>query len=243
MNNKVNLFCLPFAGGNKYSYRSLFSKKNKFFNPTVVEYPGRGSRVFEKLVSDINYIVDDVYEQIKRPISNGEYAFYGHSLGGIIAYLLTVKVLRLGHHAPQHLFITGAAGPAAESRTDKQVYLYPQKEFINEVIALGGIPDGVFQYKDMLHFLEPILRNDFKVSATYVHKNHKPLNIPFTVITGTEEDITLEDVLLWQNVSVPVVDFRQMTGNHFFINDHETELIDIISDKLNPQPLEILKHG
>jgi external thioesterase TEII len=241
MNNKVNLICLPFAGGNKYSYRSLFSKKSKFFNPTVVEYPGRGSRVFEKLVSNIDIIVDDIYDQIKRTISNGEYAIYGHSLGGLIAYLLTVKILQAGHYAPKHVFITGAAGPSAKSRTTKQLYLYPQKEFINEVIELGGIPDGVFQYKDMVHFLEPILRNDFKVSATYVYKEDKPLDIPLTVITGTEEDITPEDILLWQKESSQEVDFKQMTGNHFFINDHETELIDIISKKLT-QPLEIFKH-
>ncbi len=240
MSKTINLICLPFAGGNKYSYRSLFNRSATLFNVITLEYPGRGSRMSEQLEPDINVLVDDLYLQVKPIVTNGEYAIYGHSLGGLIAYLLTVKVLQNKHQAPKHVFVTGASGPSAASRSAKKLYLYPHKEFIEELVALGGLPDEIIREKDMINFLEPILRNDFKASATYVHKKIWPLSIPLTVITGTEEPITVDERLLWQDEFTTVVDFIQMTGNHFFIFNHSDELINIISRKLHH--LELSTH-
>ena len=58
------------------------------------------------------------------------------------------------------------------------------------------------------------------------------MNIPMTVITGSEEDMEKEDVLLWQKESELPVDFRQMPGGHFFILEHTDKLLRIISEKL-----------
>ena len=232
MSKKINLICLPFAGGSKYSYRSLFDNSNDIFNVITLEYPGHGSRVIEELESDIRNVVNDLYEQIEAILHDGEYAIYGHSLGGLIGYLLSVKILQNGHQGPKHLFVSGAAGPSALSRSERRIHLYPQKEFLEEVITLGGIPEEIARETDMLYFLEPILRNDFKLSATYVHQKYEPLNISMTVVSGTEESITEDDLLLWQKECTKVVDFIKMPGDHFFILKRKTELVDVISKKL-----------
>jgi surfactin synthase thioesterase subunit len=205
------------------------------FNVITLEYPGRGKRIFEELTSDIDKLVDDLFNQIKPIINEGNYALYGHSLGGLLAYLLAVKISEGKYELPKHIFITGASGPSAASRQTKKFHLYPHKEFIDEVIILGGMPNEILQDPAMLEFLEPILRNDFKVSETYVHQTAEPLNIPFTVITGTDEDLTAEEVLLWQNESILAVDFMQLTGDHFFIMQHKVFIINAISEKLIKQ--------
>jgi external thioesterase TEII len=232
MSEKINLVCLPFAGGNKYSYRPLFTESSAVFNTSTLEYPGRGTRIFEDLTSDIDKLVNDLFNQLKPILSKGNYALYGHSLGGLLTYLLAVKIRENKAELPKHIFITGASGPSAPSRLIKKFHLYPQKEFIDEIIILGGMPDEILQDNAMLEFLEPILRNDFKVSETYVHKPAEPLNIPFTVITGIDEDLTAEEVLLWQNESIPAVDFIQLEGDHFFIMHHKDFVINTISEKL-----------
>lgn len=235
MSEKINLVCLPFAGGNKYSYRPLFTESSDVFNATTLEYPGRGTRIFEELTSDIDALVNDLFNQLKPILSKGNYAIYGHSLGGLLAYLLAVKIRENNYELPKHIFITGASGPSAASRQTRKFHLYPHKEFIDEVIILGGMPDEILQDNAMLEFLEPILRNDFKVSETYIHKAAEPLNVPFTVMTGIDEDLEAEEVLLWQNESVPVVDFIQLEGDHFFIMQHKTFIINAIAEKLIKQ--------
>ena len=97
---------------------------------------------------------------------------------------------------------------------------------------LGGMPDAILENEDLLSYFEPILRADFQACETYTYERSEPFNIPMTVITGTEEDMTLEDIELWQNESSQKVDFIRMPGKHFFILEHAEEILKIITEKL-----------
>ncbi len=230
---KVNLVCLSFAGGNKYSYRYLNEKAPSFLNIITLEYPGRGTRLHEPLISDMDKLVEDLYKQVKPVSERGErYAIYGHSLGGLTAYALTQKLLKNHHRLPERIFITGTTGPSSSSRSEKRRSLMPREEFIKEIKELGGMPEEILKSEEMLNFLEPILRNDFSLSETYAYEAHAPLDIPLTVITGSDEDMEREDILLWQKESSQPVDFKELPGGHFFIMEHTDQLLSIISKRL-----------
>ena len=229
----LNVFCLPFAGGNKYSYRLYGENASSLLNIIPMDYPGRGARITEPLIEDIYTLVKDMYNQVCNKIGETDYAIYGHSMGGLVAYLLTRALIENNHKAPLHLFITGTTGPSALSRTDKKRHLLPKEEFINEIKKLGGMPDEILQNEEWLYYFEPILRADFKASENYLHENSAPLKVPMTVITGSDEDMEMADILIWQKESACTVDFRQMPGNHFFIFRHPRAIIDIISKKLS----------
>jgi surfactin synthase thioesterase subunit len=186
----------------------------------------------EPLISEMDALVEDLYRQVKDIANRERYAIYGHSLGGLAAYLLTLKLLENDHRKPEHVFITGTTAPSSTSRTEKKRSLLPKQEFIQEVKELGGMPDEILESEDMLNFLEPILRNDFGASERYLYEEGAVLDIPITVITGSEEDMEKEDILLWQQESCLPVDFRQLPGGHFFIMEHANKLVEIISKKL-----------
>ena len=232
MKKTTNLFCLPFAGGNKYSYREFVEKAPSFLNLISLDYPGRGARIKEPLPSDINEVVEDLYKQVSKMIDHQDYAIYGHSLGGLMAYLLTAKLLDNNLRPPSHIFITGTTGPSALSRTEKKRHEMNQTDFIQEIKDLGGMPDEILNNEELLYYFEPILRSDFKISEEYVYEERAPFNIPITVITGTEEDMELEDIQLWQKETSHIVDFKRLPGKHFFIFDHAYRIIEIISRKL-----------
>lgn len=234
MKKKINLYCLPFAGGNKYSYREFVEKAPSFLNIITLEYPGRGARIKEPLLADINSLVDNLYSQVSSDINNDiNYGIYGHSMGGLLCYLLTLKILGNKKQAPRHLFITGTSGPSSPSRKEeKKRYLLDRKEFIEEIKALDGMPEEILQNDELLYYFEPILRSDFKLSENYIYQHHNPLNIPFTVITGSEEDMEHEEIQSWQKESTHKVDFKKLPGKHFFIFKHTQTIVDIISKKL-----------
>ena len=187
----------------------------------------------EPLVSDSETMVNDLYNQIKKNTELGDYAIYGHSMGGLIGYLLTRKLIENNHRPPVHLFITGTSGPSSASRSAKNRHLLPKDEFIQELKELDGIPDEILQNEELLSYIEPILRADFKTCETYQYGNFSPLNIPFTVITGTDEDMSAEDIQLWQKETETEIDFRQIPGKHFFIFKYPRVIVDIISKKLS----------
>lgn len=241
-NKSVNIFCLPYAGGNKYSYREFVENAPSFLNIITLDYPGRVPRIKEPLLSNIETLVNDLYKQIKNKVDQKDYAIYGHSMGGLIAYLLTRKLIENNHKAPLHLFITGTSGPSASSRGEKMRHLLPKEEFLQEMKDLDGIPDEILQTEELLSFFEPILRADFKVSENYVYENYDPIDIPITVITGMEEDMELDDIYLWQKETKSVVDFRQMPGKHFFIFKYPVEVVEIISKKISIKT-KIINYG
>ncbi|MHA4811619.1 thioesterase II family protein [Flavitalea flava] len=229
---KTNLICLPFAGGNKYSYRDYERKAPSILNIIPLEYPGRGARIQEPLLSDINALVADLYQQVKGMLDHPSYAIYGHSMGGLIGCLLTREIVLRNHRPPLHLFITGTAGPAAPSRRDTKRHLMEKAEFLEEIKNLNGSPDGVLKSEELLDYFEPILRADFKACESYVYEESGALNVPMTVITGTEEDMEEEEIALWQKESNQTVDFRRMPGGHFFILNYPDSILEIITGKI-----------
>ncbi|MFP3802494.1 thioesterase II family protein, partial [Paraburkholderia sp. SIMBA_027] len=75
----MKIIALVFAGGNKYSFTKLSKGITDF---VVLEYPGRGSRFNEKLITNIDTLVEDLLPKVIEEIRNcQEYVIYGHSMG------------------------------------------------------------------------------------------------------------------------------------------------------------------
>jgi external thioesterase TEII len=230
---KINIICLPFAGGNKYSYRAYSGFRNALLNFITLEYPGRGARIKEDLILNLEDLVDDLYSQCFALVSEGNYALYGHSMGGLISYLLTKKILANNLSAPKHLFITGTVGPSAPVRLEKKRSLLGKKEFLQEIKDFGGMPDEILKNEELLDFFEPILRADFTLSESYRHQETSPIDVPITVITGDQEDMAIDEIKTWQRESTQPVDFSVLSGGHFFIYEHVERIITIINNKLS----------
>ena len=228
----INLFCLPFAGGNKYSYREYERRAPAFLKIIPLEYPGRGDRTNEPFMDDMDMITADLYRKTKVKFDENKYAIYGHSMGAIVAFLLTRQLIGNGHPPPVHLFVTGTTGPSALSRIGNRWHILPKADFINKIKELDGLPKEALENQEILDYFEPILRSDFRTNENYVYKEEKPLNLPLTVITGTEEDMKMEDIQLWQKETTMNVKFMQMHGKHFFISKWPDEIVKIISSEL-----------
>jgi surfactin synthase thioesterase subunit len=230
MPQRINLFCLPFSGGNSYSYRKLEQYKADFINLIAFELPGHGKRLKEPLLSDIAKMAEDVIEQMKNSLSK-PYAIYGHSLGATLGYVVSQKIVQQEMNSPLHLFVSGRQGPSVENKRE-MLHVLPKEEFIEKVLAYGGIPEMVAQEKDLMDLFVPIMRADFQAVETYTHKPAQPLNIPITVMIGLDEGITCEEALRWQEVTSHKIALKQFSGGHFFIFDHLPEIGDILSQTL-----------
>ena len=240
--DEIFLICLPFAGGNKYSYREYAENSPSFLKLITLEYPGRGGRLKEPLVTDVNHLVDDLYHQIKSAIGHKKYALYGHSMGGLLASLLAQRIAVENNPLPILVFITGTTGPAARLvNNEVKKHLLSKADFLNEIKNLQGMPDEILENKDLLDYFEPILRADFEVCENYIYREFKPLPIPYTVITGYNEKMPAEEIQLWQKETEIPVDFMQLPGSHFFIFKNSKLIVDIISKKLYNQFLTYQK--
>src|SRR5206468_3788359 len=109
---------LPYAGGSQYSYSGFTgAAKRNGINIIPIEVPGRGSRINEPLLVNISDMVNDIFDQVKDHLK-APYGIYGHSMGTILGYLLTRKIVNENLNKPCHLFFSGSGGPSVK---DQQV--------------------------------------------------------------------------------------------------------------------------
>lgn len=222
---KVKIFAFPFAGGSKYSYRVLHDYVPADFEWETIELPGRGSRMSEPLLSDLKETAEDVFQQIKKKISEGgEYLIYGHSMGALLGYELTKKIVEAGLNKPLCLFLTGRGAPSVGK--EKKISGYERDAFWKEIHDLGGLPKEILENEEMKDFFEPFLRCDFKAVEDYQYEGmEKPFPIPLFIRTGSDELIYGKDVMKWQKETEYPIDLKVLPGDHFFIFQHPEYII------------------
>lgn len=229
---KINLYCLPFAGGNRYSYRKYEQAGLPHVNIIPLDYPGHGDRLREPLMNNIRDIATDLYRTLKSQVIDTEYAIYGHSMGATVGFELIRQIISNGGPAPLHFFITGTTGPSSLSRKEKKWYLLPREDFFLKLKELDGFPGGFLDNEELLDFIEPIIRADFYAVESYEYEKGPRFDFPLTVITGTGEKMKDDDISLWQEETLYQVDFKKMEGKHFFIFDNVQEILKTITENL-----------
>ncbi|WP_217602958.1 thioesterase II family protein [Chitinophaga sp. GbtcB8] len=225
-----NIFCFHFAGGSKYSYRQFISLAADNLRFIPIELPGRGARVRETLLTDMEMMADDLLDQIRNRL-DVPYAIYGHSMGALLAYMVTVRIIRMGLNKPLHLFVSGCEGPSA-ARSTKGISALPREEFIRKVEAMGGFPDDLLRQPEIINFFEPILRSDFQSVETYNYEPTTKLDLPITVMIGDDEQVKYKEACEWRQETTHDIEIKIFPGKHFFIFEHTQEIINNISSSL-----------
>lgn len=88
--DRATLFCFPFAGGGASAYNSWVQKMKDKVTVCPIQLPGREERIMEKPYNNMTDMLDELEETIWKCI-RGPYAFWGHSMGGKIAYIERLK--------------------------------------------------------------------------------------------------------------------------------------------------------
>lgn len=226
----MHLICLPYSGGSSFAYQPLAAYWPKTWKVTTLILPGRGRRIGEPLVVNMEDLVNDCWQQIKDSLQQ-PYTFFGHSLGSRLAYLLAHKAREEGCLLPVHLFLSGTKGPSVPQVTPYR-YLFSKTAFKKRLESYGGISKEILNDTAAFDFFEPIIRADFQAIETYKYYQKPALNISTTVITGTEEEMTKNEIQKWQKEFTTKVTFIKMQGNHFFLFAHAQQFVALMQNHL-----------
>lgn len=229
--NKVKLFCFPYAGGSA----NLYGKWQGLLDPRIslrpVELAGRGRRSADPLYDDLAEAVEDVYHLVKEEVVTQEYFLLGHSMGALIAYQLAQKIRREKLPPPARLFLSGKGAVHVTNKDNQLLHLLPDEEFEEEIRRLGATPATLFDHPELMAFLLPLLRCDFKMAHTdLTGQEIEPLRCPITVWLGKDDNISRQEGEAWGEHTTNTCDVRYFDGGHFFINDQPERLTSHIND-------------
>lgn len=203
-----------------------------------VELSGRGWRISEPFYSEMEELTADLLTQLRPLIEQQPYAFFGHSMGGLIVYTLTKAIKDAGLPMPHHLFVSGIGAPHV-LRPDKVKYhTLSTPDFIKAVVELGETPPDLFENEELLDFFLPLLRSDFKIAETEIQQaDILSLDVPLSIFTGDQDDLTSEQISGWKYYTNKSFEIETFSGGHFFINDHVQSLLQFIAKRLKYQHL------
>ncbi|MBL8300796.1 MAG: thioesterase [Rhodanobacteraceae bacterium] len=227
----LRLFCFPYAGGSANIYAEWAQWLPADIEVLALQYPGRGNRFGEPLISSCRELVAALMPQIRAFVGK-PFAFFGHSNGGLVSFELARALQRAGNTFQVHHFISGKRAIHLP-RTRRITYNLPEEEFRQELESLGGTPAELLANRDLMDMYLPVLRADFAVGEAYSYSEGALLNCNATLFGGMDDvDVPLADVLRWSELIQGHVDHVCLPGNHFFINSQARKIVEIVSNRL-----------
>ncbi|MGD1918969.1 MAG: thioesterase II family protein [Pleurocapsa sp.] len=225
------LFCFPYAGGSSY----IYDRWSDYLPDTVevcpVELPGRRKRFIEAPYQNLDSLLLDLSAAL-LPNLDKPFAFFGHSMGGLVSFELTRLLRQKYKISPVHLFISACrATQLAKSKPD--IHHLEDKAFTQEIIRLGGTPQAILDDKEMMELILPTLKADFKAIETHVYLPQPALNIPITVFGGDRDtEVTSAELAAWEEQTTANFELKMFSGGHFFIDSEQSLISNSISKAL-----------
>ncbi|TDB86233.1 thioesterase [Actinomadura sp. KC216] len=224
--SRTLLYCFPHAGGLGGMYREWADELGPDVEIHVAGYNGltEASRRDEPSVTGL---AAACAERI-RPCGAQRTAFFGHSLGALVAFETARTLQERGWGGPGVLFASGRVAPHLESPGPVLHALEPDR-FWDEVAALGGTPGELLDSPEVRAVAEPRLRAEFQAAETYKYGRGRPLACDVVAFAGTDDSRTsTEGMAAWAMHTLGEFDLLMLPGEHFFVESRRAEVLDRI---------------
>jgi surfactin synthase thioesterase subunit/glycosyltransferase involved in cell wall biosynthesis len=205
------LFCFPHAGGGAGQPLALSG-----WTAVPVRLPGRESRLaeapFERMGPLVAALADHIDSYLDHP-----FAFFGHSVGAVVAFELARELRRRSRPLPKMLISSGARAP--QFRRHHVPPPAPSREaFVEELRRLEGIPAEVLDDPALMRAILPALAADAALYRNYVYAEAPPLPIPVRAYGGADDpNVRREHLDGWAEQTTASFAVRVFPGGHFYL--------------------------
>jgi len=231
MQNKPQLFCFTYAGGNTTFFDEI-ENDLEGFEVVKLEYSGHGSRHKEALYQNFSELADDMYSLIKKNYSGGDYALFGYSMGTISLVEVLIRITeRKEISFPRYVFLA-----AHEPKTKMELAGFSQGEQDEKVkertIRFGAVPERLINNKSFWRMYLPLYRADYSLIGKYRFEELSFTSDIPAVVFYSESDTKRTDMEQWNKIFIGNCYLKEFTGNHFFIHEYHGEMAEIIRKAL-----------
>jgi surfactin synthase thioesterase subunit len=226
----IQLVCLPHAGGSASFYFPMSQALAPAVDVLCVQYPGRQDRRDEPGITEIGAYADALISQI-LPWTDRPLAFFGHSMGAVLAFEVTRRLERDHGVTPVRIFASGRRSPA--SHRHETVHLRDDDGVVEEMRELSGTDGRILGDEEILRMVLPAIRTDYTAIENYRASAEDSVQAPITVLTGDADPRTSsEEAEAWAAHTSGAFDIHRFPGGHFFLANHQEQILKIVSEEL-----------
>lgn len=211
------LYCFHHAGGSAASYNAWRQSWPAASVLHFVELPGRPGEPPLRPLAQVDDLMIDLLRSFLAQLDGGSpYAFYGHSLGALVAYRLARALVAQGHAAPAFLAVSGRRSPTCPLPASA-LWNLPENALIDALRALGGLPESLLASAKWRRLFLPCMRADLRLSDEYQEVPDVPLPLRVIALRGHEDPIvSASELSNWRGVADRNFEQGTVPGAHFF---------------------------
>jgi len=230
------LVVFPHAGGSAGFFAPLARVLAPVVRVLVVQYPGRLERRGEPAVGDIRELGRQVAGAVAQVTGGVATAYFGHSMGALVAFEAALLGERGQGVVPGVLFASAGRAPVL-THVDPDV-LRDDESLVEEVVRLGGASRATLADPDLRELILPALWADYRALSAYVPDPAARLGCPVHVLIGDRDALVpIADAERWSDhTSGP---FRLTVlpgGDHFYLTSRPTDVADTVRAVLAELP-------
>ncbi|WP_217143046.1 thioesterase II family protein [Streptomyces sp. AC627_RSS907] len=228
--SRVTLVCFPHAGGSASFFYPVSDALQSTVEVVAIQYPGRQDRRQERPLTSIAELADESFAAL-RPLMDRPLAFFGHSMGATLAFEVAVRMKREQLGAPLTLFASGRRAPSRHR--DETVHRLDDDGIVAELKKLSGTDARILGDLELLRMILPAVRGDYTAAETYRYRPGPVLDCPIVALVGdSDPKVTLDEASAWADHTTGGFELSAFPGGHFYLADHQREVINLISDEL-----------
>lgn len=219
----VGLYCFPHAGGSPGEY-ARWSDDLPGVRVWAVQPPGRGSRLYERPYTRMGELVDAVLSAVTF---EPPFAFFGHSLGALIAFEVARTLRGREGPLPERLIVSACPAPSlAVSRS--ALHLLPDRELLTEIERRWDpLPTEVQADPELLATSLHGFRADMELLETYAYRPGDPLSHPVTALAGVDDGAGAR-MVEWRDHATGPFDLHVFPGGHFYFRERRREVLRLV---------------
>jgi surfactin synthase thioesterase subunit len=228
----LQLVCFPSAGHGPSMFRPWATLLPPAVELLIVHLPGREARWNERPFVQVTEVVPRIGDALSLRLTR-PFAFFGHSLGALLAFETARHLRRTDRVGPTHLFVSAHRAPQFPNRYPRIAHL-SDAAFVAEVNARhGGVPEAVARNQELMDLMLPCLRADYQLFEDYAYAADRPLACPISVFGGAADQYVREqDLEGWRTQNTAGFTLRMLAGGHFFVNDGREAVVAHVLDDL-----------
>ncbi|WP_113703122.1 thioesterase II family protein [Nonomuraea lactucae] len=226
----VRLVCFPHAGGAASSFLRLSRTLAPGVDVLSLQYPGRQDRNSDPHFESIPGLAHSIFTALRGEL-NGPYAFFGHSMGALVAFETARLFERHTGGQPVRLFVSGCRAPSMLGL--ESLHRLDDDGLVKEIRRLNGTAQDLLDDTDILKLTLPIVRSDYKAVETYVPDADATVTCPITILVGDADPVTtVEEAGGWRAHTTGDAELRIYPGGHFYLNDQVSPVAKEVLDGL-----------
>jgi medium-chain acyl-[acyl-carrier-protein] hydrolase len=238
----VRLLCFPYAGAGASLFLGWSNLLPAWIDVWAVQLPGRENRVREAPYVSVPELVP-VLGQSLLDCTDMPFAFFGHSLGALLAFEVCRFFRNEVGREPVQLLVSGHAGPQLPYLAP-HIHGLADAELVQELRRYQATPEAVLQNPELLAMVLPVMRADFALLETYSYDARPPFSFPITAFAGLQDpEVGPPMVEAWQQQTVGTFRLVTLPGGHFFLQTAREALLRIVAADLESSVMSRSPHS